>query len=220
MSLRDALFELAESARARRPAEIQSVVDAALDGLRRSNIAETCLQRGEMAPDFTLSAADGRTVSLDSLLRQGPAVVTFYRGGWCPYCNLALRALNGIVPSLAAHGATLVAIAPQRAEAQQEIAGKHALGFPLLHDVDNRVARLFGLAFVLPEDLASLYRSLGIDLAATNASAPATLPLPATYVIARDGTVADAFIEIDYTRRAEPADVLAAVARLSSRRVP
>lgn len=136
-----------------------------------------------------------------------------------PYCNLALRALNAIVPSLAAHGATLVAVAPERTEAQQDIADKHALDFPLLHDADSRVARLFGLAFVLPENLATLYRSLGIDLAKANASAPATLPLPATYVIARDGTVAEAFIDIDYTRRAEPADIQAAVVRLSSRRV-
>ncbi|MBL8706087.1 MAG: AhpC/TSA family protein [Rhodospirillales bacterium] len=219
MSLRDALFDLAQSARARRPADVQAVIDAALDELNRSGIEATCLQRGETAPDFTLPAASGGAVSLEALLRHGPAVVAFYRGGWCPYCNLALRAMDALVAPLRGLGASLVAVAPQRIEAQRETVGEHALGFPLLADPGNRVARLFGLAYPMPDSLVMLYRSLGLDLAAANGSAAWELPLPATYVIARDGSVAEAYIDIDYTKRAEPADILAAVMRLATESV-
>ena len=220
MSLRDALLELAQSARARRPADVQRVIDAALAGLRDSGLAQSCLQPGELAPDFTLPAADGGAVSLEAMLQAGPAVVTFYRGGWCPYCDLTLRALNDLTPDLQSWRASLAAIAPQRAEAQCETGGKLALRFPLLVDRDNRVARLFGLVFRMPDDLVALYRGLGIDLPAANAAKEWELPLPATYVVARDGTVAEAFIDVDYTRRAEPADVLAAVTRLVKEPVP
>lgn len=220
MSLREALHELAASARARRPAEVQRVIDAALDGLRDSGIAQSCLQPGEMAPDFTLPTADGGSVSLETMLRDGPVVITFYRGGWCPYCNLTLHALNDLAPALQASDATLVAIAPQRAEAQRMTGDKHGLRFPLLVDHDNRVAQLFGLAFRMPDDLVALYRGLGIDLPAANAAKEWVLPLPATYVVARDGAVAAAFIDTDYTKRAEPAEILATVTRLAKEPVP
>jgi len=214
MSLRDALLELAQSARARRPADVQGVIDAALESLRRTGIADTCLQPGETAPDFALPDTQGGTVALESLLRRGPAVVSFYRGGWCPYCNLALRAMDGIVPSIAALGGSLVAVAPQIAASQHQTAIKHGLRFPLLVDADNRVAQLFGLAYAMPPPLVQVYRGLGIDLTAANATPDWTLPLPATYVIAPDGVVAEAFVEIDYTRRAEPAAVLQALQRV------
>lgn len=220
MSLHDDLSELAQGARARRPAEVQAVIDTALEDLRRSGIEETCLRRGERAPDFSLSAAGGGTVSLQALLRAGPAVVVFYRGGWCPYCDLALRALDAIVEPLRAFGASMVAIAPQRIEEQRETRDKHGLGYPLLADAGNRVARLFRLAYPMPDRLVALYRSLGIDLAATNASTGWELPLPATYVVARDGIVADAFVDLDYTRRAEPAAILAAARRLAAAPAP
>lgn len=216
MSLRDALLELAQSARSRRPAEVQGVIDAAIETVRQSGIAEACLQPGEMAPDFALPDTEGGTVALESLLRRGPVVVNFYRGGWCPYCNLALRAMDGLVPSLASLGASLVAVSPQVAKAQQETTARNALRFPLLIDADSRVARLFGLAYAMPPALIQLYRGLGIDLAAANAAPDWTLPLPATYVIAPDGAVAEAFIEIDYTRRAEPEAVLRALQRATT----
>lgn len=215
MSLRDALFELAQSTRARRPQDVQRVIDAALEDLRASGIARSCLQVGETAPDFVLEAAQGSTVALDELLRHGPAVVTFYRGGWCPYCDLTLRALDRIVPDLEALGTRLVAIAPQLEAGMRETADRAGLRFPLLHDRDNHVAQLFGLAFTMPPDLVRLYRGLGIDLPTANGATNWMLPLPATYVIGGDGLVAHAFIDIDYTRRAEPDDIVAAAMRLA-----
>ncbi|MCC7048717.1 MAG: AhpC/TSA family protein [Alphaproteobacteria bacterium] len=215
MSLREALENLARSARLHQPEEVQRVIDRALADLSRSGIATSCLQAGETAPDFELEAADGGRVSLESALRDGPVILTFYRGGWCPYCNLALRALNQMLPALRALGARLLAISPQRAAAMREIAAKHGLRFPLLSDPANRVGRLFGLTFRLPDDLIVFYREAGLDLAAANGAAEWELPLPATYVVARDGTVAQAFIDIDYAKRAEPADIVAAVERLA-----
>jgi len=219
MSLRDVLSDLAQSARARRPAETQSVIDAAIDALRASGITRSCLQVGEMAPDFALDAADGAVLSLEAMLRHGPAVIVFYRGGWCPYCDLTLRALDAIAPTLQEMGARLVGIAPQLPAAMRETSARHALRFPLLHDRDNRVARLFGLAFEMPGELVQLYRGLGIDLGAANGSPEWVLPLPATYIVGADGVVAEAFIDVDYTRRAEPADILATVERLAKERV-
>jgi peroxiredoxin len=215
MSLREALESLAQSARARRPADIQRVIDAAVASLEQSGIARSCLQVGEMAPDFDLESVDGRRVSLESVLRAGPAVLAFYRGGWCPYCNLALRALDLALPALRDQNATLLAISPQRTAAIRETSDKYGLKFALLSDPGNRVGRLFGLTYRMPDDLVAFYRDLGIDLPTANGTTTWELPLPATYVVGQDGAVAHAFIDVDYTRRAEPADIVAAVRRLA-----
>jgi len=219
MSLSEALRELAQSGRARRSPEAQAVIDAAIDRLHRSGLAEACLQRGEMAPDFALPDTGGRIVSLEAALAHGPAVVTFYRGGWCPYCNLALRALHQALARVRAERATLLAITPQLADGVRETRERLGLDFPMLTDRGNRVARLFGLSFHLPDDLIALYRHLGVDIAAANGmdghgNSQWELPLPATYVVARDGTVAYAMIDVDYTHRAEPDDIVAALQRL------
>jgi peroxiredoxin len=216
MSLSEALRELAQASRARRPAEAQAVIDAALERLRASGLAQSSLQPGEMAPDFELPDTDGRPVSLEATLRNGPAVVTFYRGGWCPYCNLALRALHQAMARIRAAQATLIAITPQLADGVRETRATLGLDFPMLTDRGNKVSRLFGLAFRLPDDLIALYRRLGVDLAAANGMAAWELPLPATYVVAPDGNVAYAMVDVDYTRRAEPDDVLAALERLQA----
>ena len=214
MSLREALQELAQSARARRAPEAQAVIDAALDELRGSGLARASLQVGEMAPDFRLLDTDDRPVSLEEGLRHGPVVVTFYRGGWCPYCNLALRALHQALARLRAESASLYAITPQRADGVRETRERLGLDFPMLADPGNKVARLFGLSFRLPDELIALYRRLGVDIAAANGAREWELPLPATYVVAPDGTVAYAMIDVDYTNRADPEDVLAALRRL------
>lgn len=214
MSLHEALRELAASGRARRSPEDQAAIDGAIERLRLAGIAEASLQVGETAPDFRLPDTDGRMVSLEASLRGGPVVVTFYRGGWCPYCNLALRALHQAMARLTAEQATLLAITPQLAEGVRETRERLGLDFPMLADRDNRTARLFGLVYRLPDDLIALYRRLGVDIAAANGTAEWELPLPASYVIAPDGVVAYAMVDVDYTHRAEPDDVVAALRRL------
>jgi len=215
MSLKQELQELAETVRSRRTAEAQAGIDRLFDALRRAELDKNCLQVGETAPDFELPDADGRLVSLDQALAQGPVVIAFYRGGWCPFCNLALRGLQRALPEIESLRASLLAISPQVNPGPRATRDRLGLGFPLLADRGNKVARLFGLTFKLPADLIELYRRVEIDVARINGMEDWELPLPATYVVGRDGDVTHAFIEVDFTERAEPAAVVAALREIA-----
>jgi peroxiredoxin len=214
MSLKQELMELARSVRARRTKQAQASIERMFESLRMARLDKNCLQVGETAPDFQLPDADGRLVSLDRALARGPVVIAFYRGGWCSFCNLALRALQRALPRIESLGASLMAISPQLNPGPRATRDKLGLGFPLLADRDNKVARLFGLTFRLPPDLIELYRSADIDIAAINGMRDWELPLPATYVVGRAGDVIHAFIELDFTERAEPGDIVAALEQL------
>jgi peroxiredoxin len=198
------------------PAEIRQVMDRAGRELADSGQATRALPVGATAPDFTLPTATGGSVRLGDLLAAGPVVLAFYRGAWCPYCNIALRALQQHHDQITALGARLVAISPQVPDESLSLADKHTLAFDVLSDVGSHVARQYGLAFDLPDDLAAVYDKLGFDLQRVNGGHPRTLPLPATYVIAPDGPIAWSFVNTDYTRRAEPADILTALRQPAS----
>jgi peroxiredoxin len=169
---------------------------------------------GDRAPDFCLQDAGGGEVCLAELLADGPVVLVFYRGAWCPYCNLALRALQSHHDEITARGARLVAVSPQVPDESLSLTEKHELAFDVLSDLGSDTAKQYGLAFDLPDDLAAVYDTFGFDLQRVNGGHPRTLPLPATYVIDRDGVIRWAFVDTDYTVRAEPADILAALAAL------
>lgn len=196
------------------PAEARDIMERAARELADSGQAARALTEGARAPGFSLPSATGRTVTLDGLLAGGPVVLTFYRGAWCPYCNLALRALQRHHDAITEHGARLVAVSPQIPDESLTLTEKHRLTFDVLSDLGSDTARRYGLAFDLPEDLAAVYDRFGFDLQRVNAGHARTLPVPATYVIDRDGVVRWAFADTDYTRRAEPADVLAALGSL------
>ena len=164
-----------------------------------------------MVPDFALPGADGHIVDFADVLARGPAVISFYRGSWCPYCNLELRALQQHLPEFDRIGATLVAISPELPDGSRKLVERDGLRFPVLTDAGNRVSRLFGLMFRLPRSLVDFYRGNGFDLAACNGDSVWELPVPATYVVGRDGVVAWAHVDCDYRRRAEPTDVIAAL---------
>ncbi|MFI0258999.1 peroxiredoxin-like family protein [Streptomyces sp. NPDC017056] len=198
------------------PAADRAVMERAGRELAESGLAEAALGPGAPAPDFALPAADGRTVTLSGLLAEGPVVLTFYRGAWCPYCNLALRALQQHHDAITARGARLVAVSPQVPDESLTLTQKHELAFDVLSDVGSEVAGRYGIAFDLPENLAAVYDSFGFEMQRVNGGHPRTLPLPATYVIDRTGTVRWAFADPDYVRRAEPADILAALDSLDS----
>lgn len=138
-------------------------------------------------------------------------MLTFYRGSWCPYCNLALRSLQQHHGEFTDRGAHLVAVSPQVPDASLSLAEKHALDFTVLSDVGSETAKAYGLAFELPDDLAAAYDTLGIPLDRVNGGHPRTLPVPATYVIDQGGVIRWAFVDADYTKRAEPADILTAL---------
>jgi peroxiredoxin len=152
-------------------------------------------------------------VRLQALWQRGPLVLVFYRGGWCPYCNLGLRAWQAQLPALQHMGAQLVAVSPQTPDNSLSTAEKSALTFPVLSDSALQAATAFGVAFDMPTELIELYSGVGNDLPMLNGNGRWVLPVPATYVIDRDGHVVFAHVEADYRERAEPTDVLRAVAR-------
>lgn len=211
MSLTEELRALNQHKREIIPPDALAVMDAGTRELDDSGVAEQALAAGDKAPRFTLPSATGANVSLDALLAEGPVVLTFYRGAWCPYCNLALRALQAHHEEITARGARLVAVSPQIPDESLSLTEKHALTFDVLSDLGSDVAKQFGIAFDLNDDLAALYDRLGFDLQRVNAGHARTLPLPATYVIDATGTIRWAFVQTDYTRRADPADILAAL---------
>lgn len=176
-----------------------------------SGQADRALSAGARAPGFGPPSATGRTITLDELLAEGPVVLIFYRGAGCPYCNIALRSPQQHHDAIAVRGARLVAVSPQTPDESLSLTEEHGLAFHVLSDVGSGTARQYGLAFDLPDDLAAVYDKLGFDLQRVNGGHARTLPLPATYVIDRDRTVRWAFVDTDYTRRVEPADILTAL---------
>ena len=170
---------------------------------------------GATAPDFALPDIDGGTVRLYDLLAQGPVVLTFYRGAWCPYCNTSLQGFQAELGDIMDAGGYLVAVSPQAEIGSQEMAEANALSFPVLSDADNRVSRAYGLVFQVDASTRENYQAVGIDLAAVNGSEAWELPVPATYVIDSGGIVRAAFVEADYTQRADPRDVIAALRALA-----
>ncbi|WP_328422178.1 peroxiredoxin-like family protein [Streptomyces sp. NBC_00443] len=211
MTLNAELRAFYEARQQQIPAEIRDIMQRAGQELADSGRAEHALTVGDRAPRFTLPTATGRHLALDDLLAEGPVVLTFYRGAWCPYCNIALRALQQHHDAITARGAHLVAVSPQIADESLTLTEKHGLAFDVLSDLGSDTAQQYGLAFDLPDDLAAVYDKLGFDLQRVNGGHPRTLPLPATYVIDRDGTIRWAFVNTDYTARAEPVDIITAL---------
>ena len=150
------------------------------------------------------------------LLQKGPLVVTFYRGVWCPYCNMDLQAIEEAANGIRALGASLVAISPQTAPNRRKSKRENALSFPILSDHGNAVANAFGLRFRLPDDLIAVYKGFGNDLAIGNGEGSWTLPMPARYVIGTDGVIAYAEVNPDYTRRPDPSELLPVLRRLKA----
>ena len=192
------------------PARV-AVMEAATAALRATGIEQKALAVGDTVPPLSLPDALGRTVEMDQLWQQGPLVVVFYRGGWCPYCNLELRAWQHELDSLAQLGATLVAISPQTPDTSLSTAEKNELRFPVLSDSRLEAAKAFGVGFDMPAELVKLYSGIGHDLPVINGNGQWYLPIPATYVVGTDGHILYSCVESDYRERAEPAEVMAHV---------
>ncbi len=214
MALKQQLEEFKEQFLRTAPAGRPALYEAKLDELRTSFAVEAAAGLGSMAPDFQLPDVKGNLVSLSGLLLDGLVIVTFYRGGWCPYCNIQLRAYQAAVPQMAALGASLVAISPQLPDQSLSTAQADELTFHVLSDVGNYVARRFGLVYALPEELRAAMRSNNKALPGVNGDESWELPVPATYVIARDGRIALAYVEVDYRKRLEPEAILDALRSL------
>jgi peroxiredoxin len=179
-----------------------------------SGAAENTLKEGAQAPDFTLPDTRGNMVRLSHLLRQGPVVISFYRGQWCPYCHLALRAYQQAVPHLQELGTSLVAISPQMPDHSQALAEKLALTFALLSDVGNQVARAYGLVFTIDKAVRGAHLLIGANLPAFNGTDAWDLPMAGTFLVDRSGTVRLAFVDPDFTRRLDPSVIVARLKEL------
>ena len=195
------------------PPSVIETMRRATAELIASGAAEKALKAGDSIPAFTLVDPEGKTVSSDELLTRGPLVISFYRGVWCPYCNMELQALQATLPEFEALGASLVAISPQNPANSRKSIRNNALSFPILSDTHNAVASAFGLRFELPDYLVELYKGLKNDLPAFNGDDSWTLPMPGRFVVSQDGLILYAEVNPDYTRRPEPEDMLPALRR-------
>lgn len=190
------------------PAAIRDAMTKADLALAASGIAERALKAGATAPDFILPDVHGNKVKLSTLLAKGPVVLSFYRGGWCPYCNLELRALQQVLPQLEQLGATLVAISPQTPDESLSTSEKNALSFPVLSDQASTVASSFGITFDLADELRPIYTEFNHPLPQKNGVESWVLPIPATYVIDKTGKILLSFVDVDYRNRLEPSAVI------------
>lgn len=198
------------------PYSVIETMHRATAELIASGAAERALKAGDRLPEFMLDDPDGNKVSSKDLLARGPLVISFYRGVWCPYCNMELQALQQALPEFQALGASLVAISPQNPVNSRKSVRQNSLDFPILSDPHNAVAASFGIRFDMQDYLVELYKSLKNDLPAFNGDPSWTLPMPARYVVGQDGVILYAEVNPDYTRRPEPEDMLPALRRAAS----
>jgi peroxiredoxin len=178
------------------------------EAIRQAGVAEKALRQGAKLPEFSLPDASGKVFRSSDMLTRGPVIISFYRGGWCDYCNLELNALRLAMPEIEARGATLVGISPEAPDRIATTAEKSKLNFVLLSDHGNDFARKMGLVYHLPEAVQARFRENGVLLPEINGDDSWELPLPATYLIGQDGTIKDAFVDPDFYRRKDPQELL------------
>lgn len=190
---------------------LPDVVAATLAELVRLDVVAAALRPGDAFPDFLLPDVAGGLVGRDDLLRRGPAVVTFFRGDWCPYCSATLDALQAALPEIEAAGGVLAAITPETGGRARQAGLRHAAGYRVLVDVDHGLAAACGVAFRVPGRYRDMLLAAGLDLAERQGNAAWLLPVPAAFVLRPSGEVAWSFVDPDFTRRAEPAELVAAL---------
>ena len=208
-TLSDQLAEYRTAWRDRVPAERQAAMDAHVAHLAASGISRSARQVGDRAPAIQLRDQHGNDFDVADLLAKGPVIVTFYRGGWCPFCNLELKAYQSVLPRIAAAGANLVAISPEKPEDTVTTAEKNALTFPVLSDIGQIVGKAFGVVYAFTDEVRTVYDGFKLDIPAKNGTPDDwSLPLSATYVIGSDGVILFADTRVDYRERTDPQEVL------------
>ncbi|WP_018912732.1 peroxiredoxin-like family protein [Thiomonas sp. FB-6] len=216
-TIREQSDQFKAAAGKRLPPEVLEIFDRSVMGFRAEGVPAEAVKAGDRIASFTLDDASGKQVSLDRLVDAGPVVIVFYRGGWCPYCNLALRTYQQeLLPLLDAFGTQLVAISPQSPGQSLSTAEKANLDFTVLSDPGSRVARAIGIAFEQSDEVLGAQRQLGLDLAKVNAEGSTYLPRPTVLIVDRSRTVRFVDVQSDYTARTEVADILAALTALVS----
>ena len=209
---------LAEQLRDRRelaerytPADVISLYQRAIDEIRASGLADRALRVGDRAPEFSLPDENEKPVTSAALLSPGPSIICFFRGRWCSYDVTQLEAMNQILPQIQSAGASLVAISPQKPQQAFFMHDQHKFRFPLLSDLENRVAQQFGLVYRVPDYQQQVYQRSFVNLPFANGDNSWELPAPATYVVGSDGLIRFARVDVDYRERPEPAEILRVV---------
>lgn len=206
-SLREILAERKELIAKYVPAETQAVHEQAVAELKQRHLAANILPLGAEAPAFVLHNHNGKAVSAVDLLMKGRLVLCFIRGRWCPFCVGQMEAMNRVLPEIEQAGAVLVTISPQTVKQSFFMHDQHKLRFPLLSDAHNHVARQFGLVYRVPPQQEAVYRRAFVNLPFTNGDESWELPIPATYILDRDGTIRYASANEDYSERPEPGEI-------------
>jgi len=184
----------------------KKVFKEGIDSVEKDGVLSKAKQVGEIAPDFELNNALGQPIKLKDYLKKGKVVLTWYRGGWCPYCNLTLHQLQQELPNFKANEANLIALTPELPDKSMTTAEKQELEFEVLSDVGNKIAREYGIVFKLIPEVAKIYQS-SFDMIGCNGDESYELPLAATYVINEEGKIVYAFLDADYRNRAEPSEL-------------
>jgi len=209
---------LAALRRSRETAEIKAAYDEFLERLDAGQVAAEACKPGDVMPAFLLPNAEGRLIDSRDLLAQGPLVVTFFRGGWCPYCSATLEALEMALPELSRAGGTLVAMTPETGGRALAMKHDRNLHYEVLVDVDLAIAMAFGIVFRTPPLYVELLRRRGVDLAERSGNPAWLLPVPAAFLVGGDGIVLRSWVNVDFTQRAEPTEILKALSTLQALR--
>jgi peroxiredoxin len=193
------------------PKAAQATIDKSFTDLKKQNVGGTAPKKGDVLPDFTLPKTGGGSVQLSELLKSGPVVVTFYRGSWCPYCAVQLADYQKHLKEIQAAGGQLVAITPEETARSETFAKERGLAFPIAWDKDNAYAKQLSIVYALPTEVRKLHEELGIDLKASQGNEQWQLPVPATFVVDSGRKVVFAYVDVDYTKRAETRDLISAL---------
>lgn len=208
MNVTEQLKKTALASKERIPKDSLNVMDNFQENLEKENPIKNMLREGSSFPSFDLQNYNDDIIRLDDLLEKGPVVVTFYRGGWCPYCNIELAGYRSILDEIHKKGAELVAISPELPDKTVDIIRKNELNYQVLSDIDNNLAKKLGIVMKLTDELVKTYKSFGIDVESSNGNKNFELPVPATYVIDKDGIIKFVYANLDYKQRLEPSEVL------------
>ena len=214
MTLKNPLADIMAAIRAATPAWFGKVNDRLVQGLIDAGAADGALREGDPIPEFLLPNAEGQLVSSTQLLANGPLVLSFYRGVWCPYCSEELNALADATPRLKAAGATVAAITPEVGGVALKTKKERKLQFEILCDVDNGVAMESGLMFRIPEDIQASYMKFNVNMPKIYGNDGWMIPIPATFVVGRDGVIVYAYVNPDYRERCDPESLVEIVKKL------
>jgi peroxiredoxin len=197
--------------------EKKQVYAEGLESIKNSKIIDKALNIGDKAPDFSLNNQKGEPITLYNELKNGPVILTWYRGGWCPYCNITVHFLQEKLPDFQKAGASLLALTPELPDQSLSTTEKHNLEFLVLSDVANKIGKQYGVVFQLTKEVADIYQK-AFDLHKYNGDESNELPLAATYVIDTNGIIQYAFLDADYRNRAEPDEIINALAKIKSQK--